>query len=238
MIDIKHPKYGFVSLCFHPRAKRITIRVTSQGKIKVSLPRQATQQEALEALQANEAWLDDTLNKLSATSKHQDDTCQIDKNYTLQSHFFSLRLQAWERKQLAMNITKNEVILCYNKDSDLNSSMIQRALKTAISTMYRHEAQYYLPIRLQHFAKKYKLNYNIIRIKKLKSRWGSCSSLKNINFNLYLMSLPLELIDLVIAHELCHLTHLNHGKDFHQMLEQMIPGKKELEQQLKTYRIP
>jgi len=66
-----------------------------------------------------------------------------------------------------------------------------------------------------------------MRIKQLKSRWGSCSSKKNINLNLELIKAPIECIDQVILHELCHLRHMNHGRNFYHLLTQMMPDWKQ-----------
>jgi predicted metal-dependent hydrolase len=55
---------------------------------------------------------------------------------------------------------------------------------------------------------------NRISIKILKSRFGSCSSLNNLNFNLFLLAFKKELIFYVVVHEYCHLYHLNHSKEF------------------------
>jgi len=62
---------------------------------------------------------------------------------------------------------------------------------------------------------------NKIRIKILKSRFGSCSSLRNLNFNLVLLAFRKELIYYVVVHEYCHLYHLNHSKEFWNLVYQL-----------------
>ena len=64
---------------------------------------------------------------------------------------------------------------------------------------------------------------NAIRIKKMKSRWGSCSGAGNINLNYYLYFTPPSCIEYVILHELVHLVHLHHGAAFHHLLEGCMP---------------
>ena len=94
-----------------------------------------------------------------------------------------------------------------------------------------------LPSRLKELADLHGFTYNRVFIKNNVSNWGSCSAKGNINLNLRLVTLPEELRDYVILHELCHLKYLNHGKEFHALLEQVCPGHKELAKQLKAYRI-
>lgn len=94
-----------------------------------------------------------------------------------------------------------------------------------------------LPPRLKELALTHGFQYNRLSIKNNISNWGSCSSKGNINLNLRLVTLPEELRDYVILHELCHLKYLNHGKDFHALLEKVCPGHRELAKELKQYRI-
>lgn len=60
----------------------------------------------------------------------------------------------------------------------------------------------------------YDLSYNRVAIRDTKTRWGSCSSKKNLNFNYRLALLPSRLIDYIVVHELCHLREMNHKKSF------------------------
>ena len=101
----------------------------------------------------------------------------------------------------------------------------------------RRQAKAYLPGRLAELAALHGFSYNQVRIKHNVSNWGSCSVKKNINLNLNLMRLPSELQDYVMLHELCHLRHLNHGPEFHALLESVCPEHRELRKKLKEYRL-
>lgn len=81
------------------------------------------------------------------------------------------------------------------------------------------EAHACLPQRLSVLASRYGFSYNRVAIKHNRSNWGSCSSKRNINLNMSLMLLPAELRDYVMLHELCHLRALNHGAEFHRLLD-------------------
>lgn len=80
--------------------------------------------------------------------------------------------------------------------------------------------------------------YNRVAIKDNSSNWGSCSTLRNINLNMKLVRLPEELMDYVIAHELCHLVYPNHSTRFHALLNAITDGKeKTLAARLKQYKL-
>lgn len=101
----------------------------------------------------------------------------------------------------------------------------------------RKQAKAYLPGRLAELAAQHGFSYNQVRIKHNVSNWGSCSVKKNINLNLNLMRLPAELRDYVMLHELCHLKYMNHGKEFHALLESVCPNHKALRRQLRDFKL-
>lgn len=101
----------------------------------------------------------------------------------------------------------------------------------------RAEAKAFLPGRVAELAASHGFEYGRVAVKHNVSNWGSCSSKKNINLNLNLMRLPEDLRDYVILHELCHLEHMNHGPEFHALLESLCPGHRELSRRLKDYKL-
>ena len=80
--------------------------------------------------------------------------------------------------------------------------------------------------RLEHFNQFYNLSYNRVAIRNTRSRWGSCSSKKNLNFNYRILFLPPELQDYLIVHELCHLQEMNHAKPFWDLVALQSPDYK------------
>ena len=86
----------------------------------------------------------------------------------------------------------------------------------------RRRAREYLPERTRSLAMRYGFTeLNRVCVKHNLSNWGSCSRLRNVNLNLNLMCLPYPVADYVILHELCHLRHMNHGPEFHALLEDL-----------------
>lgn len=113
----------------------------------------------------------------------------------------------------------------------------RRAPVTPEVERMRAQAKAELPPRLAALAALHGFQYKRVFIKNNRSNWGSCSSLGNINLNLRLVSLPEELQDYVMLHELCHLKYLNHSPQFHALLESVCPGHRALEKQIKQYKI-
>lgn len=102
--------------------------------------------------------------------------------------------------------------------------------------MMRSEAKKILPLRLEELASQFGFKYNSIHIRNMHSRWGSCSSRKNVNLSLWLVKLPQHLIDFVLLHELCHTIEMNHGERFHNLLNNVTQNReKELRKELRQY---
>ena len=95
------------------------------------------------------------------------------------------------------------------------------------------KAKEYIPERVAYYAQIMNVSYGRITIRNQVSRWGSCSTKGNLNFNCLLMLTPPEVIDYVVVHELCHLKEMNHSKKFWAEMEKMIPNYKEQKKWLK-----
>lgn len=95
------------------------------------------------------------------------------------------------------------------------------------------EALKVIPARVEYFAKVIGVTYGKITIRNQKTRWGSCSSKGNLNFNCLLMLAPLEVLDYVVVHELCHRKQMNHSKAFWLEVEKVLPDYKEARKWLK-----
>jgi len=91
----------------------------------------------------------------------------------------------------------------------------------------------FLRDRVEYFAQEMNLDFKELKFKKMKSRWGSCSSSKIITLNSELTKLRSELIDYVVVHELSHLVHMNHSKEFHAFVDKYLPQSKVFRSELK-----
>jgi predicted metal-dependent hydrolase len=105
------------------------------------------------------------------------------------------------------------------------------AVEKQIIHWYRRQAEALFPERIQVIGGLFSAGGNPSRVtvRKMKARWGSCSSAGEICLNLLLMKAGLQQIDFVIAHELCHLTHFAHNASFYALLDEVMPDWKERE---------
>lgn len=101
----------------------------------------------------------------------------------------------------------------------------------------KKRATEYFPPLVALWASRFGLSFRSIKISKARTRWGSCSSTKNISLSFYLMLVPAHLMDYVILHELAHTCEMNHGPRFWELLNRMTDGKASaLRKELQEYR--
>ena len=102
---------------------------------------------------------------------------------------------------------------------------------------YKYCAQNTLLEKVEYFANLMQLYPNRVTFRRAKTRWGSCSSENNISLNIGLIMLSYNLIDYVIVHELAHIKHKNHSKEFWKLVEQFYPNYKQAKEELKKYSL-
>ncbi len=78
--------------------------------------------------------------------------------------------------------------------------------------------------RVEHYAAQLNVTYGKITVKHQKTRWGSCSSKGNLNFNCLLALAPDEVLDCVVVHELCHRKEMNHSNKFYSHVLSVCPN--------------
>jgi hypothetical protein len=101
----------------------------------------------------------------------------------------------------------------------------------------KETAKSFVHERVERYNRLYNFEYNKIAIRNQKTRWGSCSSQKNINYNYRIVKLPKDMADYIIVHEMCHLKELNHSQSFWNLVAFTIPDYKDIRREFRKIRI-
>ena len=107
-------------------------------------------------------------------------------------------------------------------------------IREALITWYKEKAACQLPKRVEFYSKRLGRAPSNVLIRDQKKRWGSCNSKGELRFNWRIVMAPLPLLDYVVAHELCHLEHLNHSPEFWRELKKILPDYRRLKERLDT----
>lgn len=131
--------------------------------------------------------------------------------------------------QIDFNEEEFNVLLPAEKIAEDNSELIRLALTNWMKKQALKDVQSFVELHVE----KYNLYPRNIKIKTQKSRWGSCGIHNDININWLLVLAPLEVMEYVVVHELCHIKERNHSTKFWQLVEAHLPDYKEHRQWLK-----
>ena len=207
-----------VVLKYNPKLKNTYIGIDSKNKILVKTSNNS-HHYVLNLLELRDSWIQKQLKKqkkyVSLEMNLEDEVLLFSQRYSIDSVEAST-LRAKLHK-LRVN-SPQKIMKCYDD-------------------FYKNTAIGYLNERTDYYSKKMGLVFDVIKYRKMKSRWGSCSSKRVITFNTELMKVAKDLIDYVVVHELAHLKHMNHSKEFHALVEMYLPQSKQFRDALKYIKL-
>ncbi|BAK73021.1 MAG: M48 family metallopeptidase [Arcobacter sp.] len=132
--------------------------------------------------------------------------------------------------KLSKNIINEDEFLYLGERKKIEDFRIKN-----LDLFYKKEIQKILPAKLEEYSRKMSLFPTSISYRKNKRTWGSCNYKNGLNFNILLMKFPIEVMEYVIVHELAHIKHKNHSKDFWNLVAVYCPNYKEIEKRFKNF---
>lgn len=161
---------------------------------------------------------------------------KITPDFRIATDVWQFQFERRELPQARLRRADKQVTVFLPNDEGYTSLEGQMWLRKVVVETLRRQAHAYLAPRLAYLAQTYGFTYHRLTIKNLGGRWGSCSSLGNINLSLWLMLAPSHLIDYVIKHELAHLREMNHGPRFWREVDRLTDGRgHQLELEMKAF---
>lgn len=213
---ISDKDFGKIHFVVRRSARNITMRVKEDG-LHVTTPPYRSITALLEAI----APFRERLRNVCSEVKPK----PFDLNFSIEAECFRLKLETSPLKNFTVSMRDETVVIACPAHADFTTDRVQTLVKNAVMRAMRKKAEEYLPPLVQYWSSLFDLPYNKVTISKARSRWGSCSSKRDISLSFYLMLLPAHLMDYVILHELAHTREMNHGPEFWELLNQLTDGK-------------
>lgn len=213
------------------KRKTITLSFDKECNLLVKAPLWVSQKRIDSFVKEKEEWITATKIRLMRTKAEKDKSrLQLENGDEL--YFLGekriLRVIREERKRTKVTCVMDKLYLYvpYEADYEYKRAQLER--------WYRKEAAIIIKEKAEEFAERLQVLYADIRIKDQKSRWGSCSSKGNLNFNWRIVMAPEQVCDYVIIHELCHLIYLDHSQKFWKLVERICPDYEQYKKWLKV----
>lgn len=225
MTALHDDEFGTITIRRSVRASSVKISVAPDGTLRASLPPYAP-------LFMLKNLIKSSRNQLRKMLEQQAPTYTLHNGMQIgKSH----KLIVGKSIRTSVRRTGQSIAVALAPGDTLQDAKVERMVRDAIIAALRVEAKSYLPKRLAFLAEKLGCHYEKVRFSHASTRWGSCSSTGTISLNIALMSLPFELIDYVIVHELCHTKQMNHSRAFWSLVESADSHYKLHRKTLKTH---
>lgn len=198
------------------KRRTLGLKINAMGDLFVHVPYFVPQYEIDKFVDNNQSWILRKQNEMQSRQKAKLDVSR--------SEFWYLG----QRYKLLRTVHSDSIIFSGDQvflplsfsQEDMDNWLKQRAEDILYDRVSIFEK--YIPVKPQK-----------VSVRKLKSRWGSCSSRANISLNLQLIKAPMFVVDYVVVHELSHLVHLNHSRHFWHLVESILPDYKKAHTWLK-----
>lgn len=195
----------------HSRRKTIGIYISAEQGVEVRAPRHVSARQAHEFVVEKQAWIEKQLNKLANQPQRYEPNWEWGGE-----HYF-----LGEPQVVHCQTGLEADFVLPGKPSDSREQIEKR-----IASWYRAQATEVFNERHQFWvARMASMNLpdSFVELRQMKRRWGSCRKNGKITLNTHLVKYPLECVDVVIVHELCHLLEFNHSARFYTLMSQNLP---------------
>ncbi len=209
--------------------KRIYLRVNKEGEIIVTAPKRTLLEEIDLFVKSNSKWIDKKKKQIKDkqtiyTGEDKEWIYHLGKKYPI---FIN------ETHKTNIVLTPQGLIM------DISIPYIKLDVLKTVSSWRKFTAKYICTACLKKVYQLFETKIDIypnLKIRTTTSRWGSYSPKTNsIMINSELIKYPINCIEFVIAHELCHIKHLDHGKNFYKLLSEVMPDYQYREKILKSF---
>ncbi len=212
--------------------KSLSLQVTPDLKVTVKAPKLLPKKQILEWVIQKRPWIEKKLAYYQSFPERE-----IQKKYVQgEEHYFQ-----GKRYPLHIEIGKKNLITL---SEDFFHLIVKQndpiLIEKLLDRWYRDQAwdvfSDVLETQFERFSE-YNLSFPELKIRKMKSRWGSCSRKGIITLNLKLIQTPSECLRYVVVHELCHLIEHNHSRDFYTLQTKFFPHWKETKKALVPFHL-
>lgn len=216
---------------FRKKIKNLYLNITSQGGIKVSAPMKMPLSEIYAFIESKSTWIKRQQEKLRKHEQTPKKTYNNGETHYFKGKPYQLKLIDYTKKPM-IQLSDTDLILYIHPQSD--------NLKKQLVLEHWYAAQ--LKIMTQDLVNQWQVKMHVcvkqIKIRKMKTRWGSCSPhTQSIRINLELAKRPFECLEYIIVHELTHLLEPSHNKRFVRFMDQFLPDWKASKKLLNSAQI-
>lgn len=212
-----------------------SIKIYFKGNVlTVTKPTRVSIKRLIETLKQNE---DDIYNKYKKILASEISTIKQwktgEKLYYKGEEFLIIK-ENKNTTRVSVNLDLQQKQIIIEVPENISQEQVKAYVDKLIKKLFKSNTEILITERLPYWSKVTGFEYNEVKVRDATTRYGSCMpSKKNLYFSSRLIMLPEDKVDAIIVHELCHMKHKNHNKEFYDLVEKYIPNYKEIDKWLK-----
>lgn len=207
----------------YQKRKTLALHVLADASVEVRAPKWLAKREINHFVEARMQWIAEQREKILANLQGKPAYRQGDAYYYL-GHKYPLHIVQGDRPSISFLDDQFQVTVKDVDDREQIKKLLERWYRQQGERLFTERLDACLKVMPEATPKP------VLKLRRMRRRWGSCSSQQVVTLNTALITLPLQCIDYVIFHELCHLWEMNHSPFFYRLLATVMPDWKQREQ--------
>lgn len=213
--------------------KNITIKVKHPDTVTIVSPKSVTNEFLHDLVVSKSKWILNKLNEFKNKESENPPILLVDGDkIPYLGNYYTLSVYK-EKSIIKCSLLFKEDKFIAKVPYNMSSNDHYIKLRELLVNWYLTEGGKLIKERISIYSKKLNLYPESITLKEQKTSWGTCSSKGNIYINWKIILAPLDIIDYVLVHELCHLKHMNHSKEYWSLVSTIFPNYKDKRNYLK-----
>jgi len=218
----------------YKKRKSLGIYIDVYGNIELRVPRETKDKQIADLLESKWKWI------ITKQEEMKEKTKGFKEKEYVEGEGFLYLGQSYPIKIQEVQMNKNEkvefqdkelvvYIKRYEEDKDYEEKM-----KKLLKRFYYQRCKALVSERIAYYQPNFRVKPRGFKIANNKKTWGTCNSLRELTFNWKLVMAPIEVLDYVVVHEMCHMVHLNHDRSFWRLVGKYVPDYEQRQEWLRV----
>lgn len=213
----------------YKKRKTLGIYIDIYGNVELRVPRETSEEQVSQLLVGKWRWIIEKRKEMKEKSAgYKEKVYDHGEEFLYLGSLYPIIIYEGIEIKKDYVTFENESLNIYVKTHE------EDRIKKALKRFYQQQCKMLVDKRIQKYQKYFKVKPRGIKISSNKKTWGTCDSKRQLTFNWKLAMAPVESIDYVVVHEMCHMVHLNHERSFWRLLGKLLPDYKERQNWLST----
>lgn len=201
----------------------------------VSKPKYISMKKTMDFIQNNKDYIYKKYTELSENKDFRVKKWEDGDTFSYQGERYIVKVNTLEENKIHINFDKNNKNLILSYPKELSEEHRKCYIDKGIKQILKNNTEFILQNKVPYWSRITSIPYSGFKVNDATSKFGSCiPSKKLLHFSSRLIMLPEDKIDAIVVHELCHIVHPNHSKNFYNLVKNYIPDYDEINKWLKV----